>query len=47
MDELVTFGKGDTGLTLSLQDIQDTAVANHMSIEEVMGKYSKNFGAGK
>jgi hypothetical protein len=42
--EPVTFGKGDRAITLTLQDIQDSAVAAHVSIEEAMRRLNKSRG---
>ena len=44
MNEAVTFGKGDRALTITLQDVQDSAVAAHVSIDEAMRRLRKATG---
>jgi hypothetical protein len=43
-NEPMTFGKGDKALTISLQDLRDTAAANHVTIEEAIKQFSKGRG---
>ena len=40
-NEPITFGKGEKALTITLQDLRDTAAANHMSIEDTMKAFRK------
>jgi len=43
-NEVMTFGKGDKALTLTLQDNQDSAVAGHVSIDEAIKRLRESRG---
>ena len=38
MNEPISFGTGDNKKTYTLQSLQDTAAANHLSIEDTIKK---------
>lgn len=44
MNAPITFGRGDSVTTMTLQDLQDTAVANHIGIDDVIKQFSKVLG---